>query len=316
MNTNIRGVCPIIATPFTKHGEVDYDSLTNLIHVLAQGGCHALTLFGIAGEYYKLSEDEMKQMVKLVVRECRAEKVPSIISVTQHATEVAINQAQQYEAAGADCLMLLPPFFLKPGSAAVFQHVKSVGKAVKIPIMLQYAPEQTGVALDPQLLARLADEVSNIIYYKIECRPPGAYISRLLELTQGRVKAFVGNAGFNLIETLDRGAVGLMPGCSMFDIYLKIYNAYQAQDRSKALNLHKNLLGMLNQIRQDVEQIIFYEKRILARRGFIKTDSCRRPSFSTDAHFDRLFDEQFEMLEPMFSQSNNSNRLESAGACQ
>ena len=303
MTTNIYGVCPIIATPFTKQGKVDYDSMTNLIHVLAQGGCHALTLFGIAGEYYKLTEDEMKQMVELVVRECRAEKVPSIISVTQHATEVAAQQARQYEDAGADSLMLLPPFFLKPGSAALFNHIKTVAKSVKIPIMLQYAPEQTGVAMDPQLLARLADEAPNIIYYKIECRPPGPYISRLLELTQNRVKTFVGNAGFNLIETLDRGAVGLMPGCSMFDLYLKIYNAYRAQDRAEALNLHRQLLGMLNQIRQDVEQIIFYEKKILARRGIIKSDYCRLPSFATDAHFDRLFEEQFEVIKPLLSLS-------------
>ena len=46
---DIRGICPIIATPFTERGEVDYESLTNLLRVLAKGGCNALTLFGIAG---------------------------------------------------------------------------------------------------------------------------------------------------------------------------------------------------------------------------------------------------------------------------
>ena len=61
-----------------------------------------------------------------------------------------------------------------------------------------------------QLLARLAEEVPNLKYYKIECRPPGAYISRLLELTKGQVKIFVGNAGFQMIEGLDRGAVGVI----------------------------------------------------------------------------------------------------------
>ena len=74
----LKGICPIIATPFTAQGEVDYDSMTNLLHALAKGGCHGMTLFGIAGEYYKLSDDEMKEMISLVVRECRAAKVPSI----------------------------------------------------------------------------------------------------------------------------------------------------------------------------------------------------------------------------------------------
>lgn len=296
---DIQGVCPIIATPFTERGEVDYESMTNLLRVLAKGGCHALTLFGIAGEYYKLADDEMKEMIALTVKECRAAKVPSIVSITRHATELAVKQARYTEAAGADCLMLLPPFFLKPGGAALFRHIKEVCLSVSIPVMLQYAPEQTGVSIDPTLLARLAEEVPNLRYYKIECRPPGAYISRLLELTQGRITVFIGNAGFQMIEGLDRGAVGVMPGCSMFDLYLKVYNAWKAGERAEALRLHNELLAMLNHIRQDVEEIIFYEKRILARRGIIHTDVCRKPSFATDAPFDRLFDERFEALKPL-----------------
>lgn len=296
--TDIQGICPIIATPFTEAGEVDYASLENVLRALAKGGCHALTLFGIAGEYYKLSDDEMKEMIALTVKECRAARIPSIISITQHATELAVKQARYTETAGADCLMLLPPFFLKPGGAALFQHIKAVCQAVSLPVMLQYAPEQTGVAIDPALLARLAKELPNLIYYKIECRPPGAYISRLLELTEGRVAVFIGNAGFQMIEGLDRGAVGVMPGCSMFDLYLKIYNAWKVGERAEAARLHNELLAMLNHIRQDVEAIIFYEKRILARRGLIKTEVCRKPSFAADAHFDRLFDERFEALKP------------------
>ncbi|MDX9868748.1 MAG: dihydrodipicolinate synthase family protein [Kiritimatiellia bacterium] len=297
--TDIRGICPIIATPFTERGEVDYESMTGLLRTLARGGCHALTLFGIAGEYYKLSEDEMREMIALTVRECRAAGIPSIISITQHATELAVRQARYTEAAGAECLMLLPPFFLKPGGAALFRHIKTVCEAVSLPVMLQYAPEQTGVPIDPALLARLADEVPNLRYYKIECRPPGAYISRLLDLTQGRISVFIGNAGFQMIEGLDRGAVGVMPGCSLFDVYLRIYHAWGKGDRPEALRVHGELLAMLNHIRQDVEEIIFYEKRILMQRGIIRTEVCRNPSFLCDAEYDRLFEERFEAIRPL-----------------
>ena len=122
----------------------------------------------------------------------------------------------------------------------------------------------------------------------------------LFRSTEGAVRIFLGNGGFQMIEGLDRGAIGVMPGCSMFDIYLSIYNAWCEGNRPEALRLHNQLLAMLNHIRQDVEQIIHYEKRILARRGFIKTDYCRKPSFTPDAHFDRLFDEQYENLKPLF----------------
>ena len=116
MNTEIKGICPIIATPFLENGEVDYESMENLIKTLIEGGCHAVTLFGIAGEYYKLSDEERTNMVKLTVETCKKYNGKSIISVTDHATENAVKSAKYFEEMGADCIMLLPPFFLKPGA--------------------------------------------------------------------------------------------------------------------------------------------------------------------------------------------------------
>lgn len=298
---DIKGVCPIIATPFTESGEVDYDSMRELMRVLVAGGCHGLTLFGIAGEYYKLSEDECKEMVALVVSECQKGGVPSIISVTQHATELAVKQAQRIEQAGADCLMLLPPFFLKPSAADLYNHMKTIGRAVKIPIMVQYAPEQTGVSIPPEVFERLSKEVENIIYYKVESKPPGSYISRLLDLTQNRARVFVGNAGFQLPEALDRGAVGVMPGCSMFDVYLQIYDYHSQGERESSARIHNTVLPMLNHIRQNVEMIIAYEKKILRKRGFIETDYCRHPTFTPDQVHDELFEEYYEQLKPHFT---------------
>ena len=72
----LKGICPIIATPFTRDGKVDYDSLQNGIYWLADQGCHAATLFGIAGEYYKLSDAEAEQMVHVVVDACHKKGMP------------------------------------------------------------------------------------------------------------------------------------------------------------------------------------------------------------------------------------------------
>ena len=297
----LKGMAPIIATPFTASGEVDYESYVNLVETLIKGGCQAVTLFGIAGEYYKLAQDECDRLVKLTVDTCKRLNGFSIISVTHHATEVAVRYAKRYEEAGADMLMLLPPFFLKPGGESLYVHMKAVGEAVSIPVMTQYAPEQTGVAIAPTVFSRLFDEVPNISYYKIECKPVGAYISRLLEETKNKISVFVGNAGYQFIEAFDRGAVGAMPGCSMFDLYLKMYDEYERGEREAAVMTHSNLLlPMLNHIRQDVEMIIYYEKRILQRRGIIATDYCRHPSFAHDPYHNRLFDELYEQIAPHF----------------
>ena len=292
--TEIKGICPIVAAPFTDNGEVDYESLDKLVKHLLNGGCHAVTLFGIAGEYYKLSDDEREKMAQVTIKAAKEAGGKTIISVTDHSTEVAVKRAKHFEEMGADCLMLLPPFFLKPGAKYLYEHMRAIANAVEIPIMAQYAPEQTGVAISPETFCKLEKECPNMIYYKIECKPAGPYITNLMNLTDGKMKIFVGNAGFQLIECMDRGAIGAMPGCSMYDVYLDIYNHYADGDRETAIQLHNKLLPMLNHIRQNVEQIISFEKRILQRRGIIASDYCRKPSYDTDEYFDRLFDEFYK----------------------
>ena len=235
-------------------------------------------------------------MVEVTVKAAKATGGKTIISVTDHSTEVAVKRAKYFEEAGADCLMILPPFFLKPGAKYIYEHMKAIAEAVNIPIMAQYAPEQTGVSISPETFCKLEKECPNMIYYKIECKPAGPYVTNLMKLTDGKMKIFVGNAGFQIIECMDRGAVGAMPGCSMYDVYLDIYNSYVSGEREKALQLHNELLPMLNHIRQNVEQIISFEKRILKRRGIIASDYCRKPSYDTDEYFDRLFDEFYKEM--------------------
>ncbi|MBM3852273.1 MAG: dihydrodipicolinate synthase family protein [Verrucomicrobia bacterium] len=292
----IHGVCPIIPCPFDASGRVDLADLERVIHWMARHGAHAATLFGIAGEYYKLTDAERIQMVPVAVAAARAAGIPLIVSVTDHATNIAVERAKQWQDLGADCLMLLPPHFLKPSAAQLVAHMTTVARAVTIPVMVQYAPEQTGVAIPPDALWSVAQDCSTEIIYKIENRPPGPTISRLLALSGGKARLFMGNAAFQMMESHARGCVGLMPGASMTDVYRRAWDALLAGNRAEALRLHNLLLMVLNHIRQDVEQIIHFEKRILRRRGALQADGCRLPCYASDPFFDQIFEELYAVL--------------------
>ena len=294
----IEGVCPIIPCPFDTAGEVDHADLARVIRWMATHGAHAVTLFGIAGEYYKLTDAERVGLLAAAVPAARAAGVPLIASVTDHATTIAVARARQWQEMGADALMLLPPFFLKPSAAQAVRHMTAVAQAVTIPVMVQYAPDQTGVAIPAEALWSVAQNATTEVIYKIENRPPGPTISRMHELSGGKARIFMGNAGFQLLESFDRGAVGLMPGASMTDVYRRAWEALRAGDRVEATRLHNLLLMVLNHIRQDVEQIIHFEKRILHRRGALATEGRRQPAFGSDPFYDRLFDELYANLEP------------------
>lgn len=294
----IKGIVPIIAAPFLDDGAIDYEGLINQIRYLKNSGCSGAALFGIAGEYFKLSDNECEKMMKITVEECRKLGLASVVSCTCQSTYSAVERAKEIEALGADCIMLLPPFILKPLPAELMDHVRKVCMSVNIPVMLQYAPEQTGVPITPENMRMLASELSNLLYFKIECKPAGPYISRFLEGAPESVSVFNGNAGFQIIETYDRGAVGCMPGASMAKIYVDIDRAYREGNREKAVELHNRLLPMLNHIRQNVDMIIHFEKKILARRGIIASDHCRHPEYVSDMETDALFEMYYEQIKP------------------
>jgi len=298
---DIKGICPIAPAVYNDEGECDYEVYRSCCDAMLKGGAHSLALFGIAGEYYKLDRDEEEQLIDITVDVCHANNSPVVISNTRHATEVAVKWAKRIEKAGADCMMVLPPFFLKPGGGELTKHIEALCDAVSIPVMLQYAPEQTGVAIPPEALASIGERHENLRYYKIECKPPGAYISRLLELLGGNGDIFIGNAGFQMIEGFKRGAVGVMPGPSMFDVYRTIYDHIVNNEQVEAMAIHEKLNAMLNHIRQNVEMIIRYEKKILKRRGLIKSDYCRSPGHRCDKLNDELFDIYYSDMSKLFT---------------
>ncbi|WP_436934734.1 dihydrodipicolinate synthase family protein [Halovenus marina] len=296
--SEIRGICPIVDTPFTDDGEIDYENLRRLVARLAESGVNSLAVFGFASEYYALSDDERRAMAEVVVEECAGTGTTSIVSITPHATKHAIEEAEFAEQIGADALMVLPPHIRLSASADVLDHISAVADAVSVPVGVQYAPEEGGVALSPGELADLYRTVDNVEYFKVEAKPPGGYVTSLLEETDGEATVLVGNAGFEMIDAFDRGAAGVMPASAMYDVYQTIYDRYQQGDREEAIDIHGDLLQMLTLIGRVGIQ---FEKEILARRGMADTAHCREPVNSPDEHYTEQFEYVYETyLAPHF----------------
>jgi 4-hydroxy-tetrahydrodipicolinate synthase len=282
MSKQISGIVPILAATFTDSGDLDEDSFQALVRHLMTTGASALTLFGLASEFYKLPDSERAQMQNIFLGEtCRSESVAGIISITDHSWEVAIRRARDAEAQGADALMLWPPYFLGPGEEAILEHLKRVIGSVKIPVIVQYAPVQTGVKISPGAFLELREALPNADFIKVETQPPGRYVSQLIERSQGKLKALVGYAGVQMPDVLARGAAGIQPGCSFTEIYVELWRRWQT-DKVEFQTLHNQLLPYINYWMQGIELIIKVEKVILRRRGMIASDYCRSPSYALD----------------------------------
>jgi dihydrodipicolinate synthase/N-acetylneuraminate lyase len=286
------GVIPIVAAPFTPSGAFDAESFQRLVRWLIRSGASGLTLFGLATEFYKLTDDERAEMQTLFLAETASHpEVAGIISITDHSWEIAVERARAAAAAGADALMVLPPYFLGPAESAIVEHIRRVAAAVRLPIVVQYAPNQTGVRLAPALFAQLAADLPNLVAVKVEIQPPGRYLTDLLAVTAGRVQALVGYAGVQMPDVLARGAAGVQPGCSFTEIYVALYQSFQRGDRASMRALHQRLLPYISYWMQGVELIIRAEKRILQRRGLIASDYCRHPAATLDADEEAMIDD-------------------------
>ncbi|WP_422528505.1 dihydrodipicolinate synthase family protein [Serratia fonticola] len=280
----INGVNPITAVPFTHAGDLDEASFVRLLEDLAASGAQGTTLFGIASEFPKLNDYERDRLAQIFVSTLAGGPLYRAMSVTDHSTEQAVWRARQYAELGVDALMLLPPFFLQPSPQAIQEHIYAVLAAVNIPVMVQYAPGETGLAIPPTQLADIAARFPHAVF-KIECNPPVDYTREFLA-SAPQASVLNGYAGLYMLQMLAAGGKGVMPGCSFTQVYVRIYRHWLAGEHALAQALHQTLLAYIQRWMGHCEYIIQVEKTILHRRGIIATDFCRRPGWtlSKDDH--------------------------------
>lgn len=277
----IGGIIPILATPFTERGEVDGESFCRLVETAIQDGVHGLAMFGLASEYYKLADAERSSLTELLVRQANR-RVPVIISITHHAREVAVQQAREAAALGADALMIMPPFFLGPDQKAIMGHIEAVAQAVTMPVIVQYAPLETGKSINPGAFAELHRAHPNVTHVKVDTVPSGTTITALRQASGGSFKSIVGYMGLHLPQDVARGVAGCAPSASLGRAFVHLWNLLR-RDEDEGWIFHRRLLPMLNFMMQSVEMLIACEKLLLVRRGTIASAYCREPAFHLDS---------------------------------
>ncbi len=167
MNQPYVGIIPILLTPFDDQGEIDESSQLALVNFLIECGAHGLALFGNASEGYALSEAEKARLMPLILGEVRG-RVPVFVSTGHTGTHPAVALSRAAQEAGADGLMVLPPYFLKPSAEDLVGYFRAIAEAVSIPVMIQDAPLLTGVNISAAQMARLARECAQVRYVKVE----------------------------------------------------------------------------------------------------------------------------------------------------
>jgi 4-hydroxy-tetrahydrodipicolinate synthase len=272
----LRGCIPILCTPFTLNGQVDYESLEREVDWVISEGASGVATLALASEGYKLTPSERSEIVRVVVSRV-AGRVPTVVSADGTGIEIAVERSREAESLGAAALMVLPPSFVKPGPSGLREYYTAVGTAVTIPVIIQDAPQLTGVAMGPALWAELARTVPTIQYVKAEGVPQGQTLTATLEASEGRLQVFCGWGGLSMIDAMERGAAGSMPAPGFTRLFADIQRLWEAGDTKAAEDLFQSELPFVLWAMQSLDTSVLSAKTELVARGVFTSNVVREP---------------------------------------
>ena len=155
MKTRFTGVGTALITPFTRDGSLDEAAIKRLARRQVDAGIHFLVPCGTTGETPTLSDAERRRVVELVI-EAAGGRVPVVAGAGGYDTKDVVRAAREMQAAGADGLLSVTPYYNKPTPEGLFQHFSAVADATPLPIILYNVPGRTGCNIDAATCARLA----------------------------------------------------------------------------------------------------------------------------------------------------------------
>jgi 4-hydroxy-tetrahydrodipicolinate synthase len=277
----LTGVYSVLPTPFDDAGEVDAASLRRLVDLYIGAGVDGLTALGVTSETARLSEGERAEVLETVLAQA-AGRVPVVAGTTAEGLATCLQHSRRAQAAGAAAVMVSPPRQVQIHSDSVVRHYRTLGEELDVEIVVQDYPPVSGFAMEPWLLARIAEEVPRARTLKLEDAPTPLKTARIREATRGLPLRILGGlGGVFLLEELLAGADGAMTGFAYPEMLVAVVSAFRSGQRELAADLFYRYVPLMRfEFQEGVGLAI--RKEILRRRGALAHAGVRAPAPGLD----------------------------------
>jgi len=265
MTAHLRGVYPVLSTPFTADGDVDDEVLAQEIRWLIAHGVDGVTV-AMVSEVLRLSPGERRHLTE-TTRAVLPPDVGLVVSVGAESTRIASELARHATDAGATALMAIPPISVGVDEGELFDYYAALFGATPLPVVVQDASGYIGRPMSVEFYVRLMQVFGDErVCFKPEADPLGPRLSSLRDATGGRARVFEGSGGGALVDSHRRGAVGTMPGPEVpwAIAPVGIARARRSGDRVSHQRRTRALAGAAD------------ESRLLRRRGEVPVATPRR----------------------------------------
>jgi 4-hydroxy-tetrahydrodipicolinate synthase len=238
----IYGSLVAIVTPF-RNGKIDEDALKELIEFQIENGTHGIVPCGTTGESPTLSHEEHEYVIELTVKAVK-KRIPVVAGTGSNSTKEALRLTRFAEQIGADAALLVVPYYNKPTQEGLYLHFKQIASQVSIPMVLYNIPGRSGVNMNPETIARLASDCSNIIGVK-EASGSITQASKILYLCGRDFLLYSGEDALNfpLLAIGAKGFITVTANVAPRDVS-DLYNLFSKGEIDKSRDLHYKLLPL------------------------------------------------------------------------
>jgi len=271
------GIFPVAPTIFDDNGRLDIEGQRRAIDFMIDAGSDGICILANFSEQFLLRDDERETVMHTVLDHV-AGRVPVIVTTSHFSTEICAERSRRAQEAGAAMVMIMPPFYgatLRVSEPGIYEFFRRVSDAISIPIMIQDAP-MAGTSMSAAFLARMAQEIANVSYFKIEVAGTAAKLRNLIALGGDAVEGpWDGEEAITLMADLDAGATGAMTGGAYPDGIRRIIDPYVAGNREEAAAAYERWLPLINYENRQCGPIA--AKALMKEGGVIKSEVVRHP---------------------------------------
>ncbi|HEV6968010.1 dihydrodipicolinate synthase family protein [Roseateles sp.] len=272
-----RGVFPVVPTIFNADGSLDLPGQLRCVDFMIDAGSNGLCILANFSEQFVLSDAERETLTRAMLEHV-AGRVPVIVTTTHYATQICIERSRLAQELGAAMVMVMPPYHgatFRVSEGQIEAFYRRLSDAISIPIMIQDAPV-AGTPLSVPLLARMANEIAHVKYFKLEMPQAASKMRELIRVGGAAIEGpWDGEEAITLLADLDAGATGAMTGGAYPDGIRMIFDAFHRGDREEAVRQYGRWLPLINY--ENRQGGILTAKALMKEGGVIRCDAPRHP---------------------------------------
>ena len=272
-----RGIFPVAPTIFDERGALDLPGQLRCIDFMIDCGIEGLCILANFSEQFVIADDE-RDLLTTAILEHVCGRVPVIVTTTHFSSRICAARSRRAQEAGAAMVMIMPPYHgatIRLGEAGILAFFRAVSDAIGIPIMVQDAPV-SGTPLPVALLSRMAREIEQVSYFKIEVAFAAAKLRALIEQGGDAIEGpWDGEEAITLIADLDAGATGSITGGAYADLVAPILRDHRAGRRDAALAGYAHCLPLINY--ENRQCGLLAAKSLMREGGIIGCEAPRHP---------------------------------------